>query len=56
MKHKRLISLVRELTKLTVAVTWLLKVVVKLMGVALNYSLTKLYSCGQSSVAIQVRT
>ena len=37
MKFKNLTSLVRKLTKLTVAVTLLLKAVLKLVDMAINY-------------------
>ena len=38
MKINNFTSLVRKLAKLTVAITWLLKAIIKLVGVADDYS------------------
>ncbi len=41
MKIKYFTSLVRELAKLTVAIAWLLKAIIKLVGVASNYNTSR---------------
>ena len=56
MKLNPLISLVRKLTKLTVAATLLLKAVLKLVDMARNYLLANNRTREQSQLDPQIRT